>query len=338
MLFTHRCRILLAAIMASVISGSAFGAPPRYRGANLSGAEYNPFRAPALPNRDYIYPGARELDHLREAGMNIVRLPFRWERLQPVLGGDLDRAELARLDRVIDLAGGRKMSVLLDPHNYARYGRKVIGSPDVPNEYFADFWRRLALRYGGNRAILFGLMNEPNDIPSQQWFAAAQAAIDAIRRAGASNLILVPGNAWTGAHSWFTKRDGRSNAGAFEALTDPADRLVVEVHQYLDQNYSGTGKTCRSTTIGVEKITPVTTWLRQRKYRAFLGEFGVPVDPTCLEALDRTLAYLHGNGDVWLGWTYWAGGPWLAGYPYGIAPKDGQDTPQMQVLRRHLRH
>ena len=34
--------------------------------------------------------------------MNIIRVPVLWERLQHKLGSDLDGAEMARLDAVID--------------------------------------------------------------------------------------------------------------------------------------------------------------------------------------------------------------------------------------------
>jgi hypothetical protein len=45
-----------------------------------------------------------------------------------------------------------------------------------------------------------GLMNEPHDISLQPWVAACQAAVTAIRGAGAtSQYILLPGNGWTHA-------------------------------------------------------------------------------------------------------------------------------------------
>lgn len=66
----------------------------------------------------------------------------------------------------------------------------------------ADLWRRLALEFKNDKAVIFGLMNEPNGISAPDWANAAQGAINAIRKTGANNLILVPGTAYTGAHSW----------------------------------------------------------------------------------------------------------------------------------------
>lgn len=327
---------LLGAVLSAMalLPAATASGQPRHVGVNLSGAEYNPKRAPARPHVDYVYPGAGDLEYFLARGLTTIRLPFRWERLQPALYGELDKAELARIDAVVTETVARGGAVILDPHNYARYGDAVIGSAELPDEAFADFWRRLAAHYANDR-VLFGLMNEPHDLPLKQWFGAAQAAIDAIRAAGARNLILVPGGSWTGAHSWFSRWEGTTNAEEFAKLSDPADNLAVEVHQYFDGNFSGTGGKCRSAEVGVEKIAPVTAWLRTHGYRGFLGEFGTSSDPLCLKALDATLAHLAEN-EVWLGWTYWAGGPWLGKYPYSVSPGKNGETPQMQVLRRYV--
>src|SRR5688500_11083086 len=132
--------------------------------------------------------------------MSVIRLPFRWERLQPTRRAALDAAELGRLTTTVSHMTDKGASVILDPHNYARYQGQVIGA-GIPNADFADFWARLSAVFRGNSKVIFGLMNEPHSMPTEQWLSAANAAIGAIRNAGATNLILVPGNAWTGAHS-----------------------------------------------------------------------------------------------------------------------------------------
>ncbi|HIB99683.1 TPA: glycoside hydrolase family 5 protein, partial [Candidatus Poribacteria bacterium] len=42
------------------------------------------------------------------------------------------------------------------------------------------------------------------------------------------------------------------------------------------------------------------------------------------------------NTDVWLGWTYWAAGPWWGDYMFSIEPKIGEDRPQMVILEKHI--
>ncbi|WP_267110878.1 glycoside hydrolase family 5 protein, partial [Xanthomonas sacchari] len=90
----------------------------------------------------------------------------------------------------------------LDVHNYAKYDGVRIGGDAVPAAALAALWRRLALVFGNDSSVAFGLMNEPNGLASGDWAASAQASIDAIRGTGADNLILVPGTAFSGAHSW----------------------------------------------------------------------------------------------------------------------------------------
>ena len=39
---------------------------------------------------DYIYTNTTEIDYYVGKGVNVFRLPFAWERLQPTLNGDFD--------------------------------------------------------------------------------------------------------------------------------------------------------------------------------------------------------------------------------------------------------
>src|SRR6185312_11391973 len=42
------------------------------------------------------------------------------------------------------------------------------------------------------------------------------------------------------------------------------------------------------------------------------------------------------NPDVYLGWTYWAGGPWWGDNWMALEPQGGADVPQMTTLLPHL--
>ena len=227
--------------------------------------------------------------------------------------------------------------VLLDPHNYARYGTAFIGSASVPNADFADFWSRLATEFKGNPNVLFGLMNEPYGLPTEQWVGSANAAIAAIRATGATNLILVPGNAWSGAHSWTQNWYGTANSVAMLNIRDPGNNYAFEVHQYFDSGYSGATTTCLSATTGADQLRSLTSWLRANGKKAFLGEFATGTSATCLTALDGLLTYMEQNADVYLGWTWWAAGPWWGSSWTSLEPTStGADKPQMDVLERHL--
>lgn len=49
---------------------------------------------------------------------------------------------------------------------------------------------------------------------------------------------------------------------------------LVEMHQYLDSDGSGTSATCVSATIGAERLAAATAWLKQTGLKGFLGELG----------------------------------------------------------------
>ena len=265
-------------------------------------------------------------------GVNVIRFPFHWMDLQPTLSQPLDPDVLARIKGVVQAATDRGQVVLLDPHDYARYDGKVIGSADVPAAAFADFWGRTAAQFKDNPRVWFGLMNEPHDIPDAQWLQAANAAIAAIRMSGAHNLILVPGVSWTGAHSWVSS----GNAQTMLGITDPQNHFVFEVHQYLDADSSGTKPDAVSAVIGSERLREFTQWCRQHHQRGFLGEFASADNPIAAAAADNMLRFMEANRDVWVGYAWWAAGSWWGDYMFTLEPKNGRDRPQMAMLRPHL--
>jgi hypothetical protein len=85
-------------------AGGASSVPPEAAmvGVNLAGGEFG--KLPGVANRDYAYPGRKQFDYCQDKGLTVIRLPLRWERVQPKLMNPLDEAELARLDAAVKLA------------------------------------------------------------------------------------------------------------------------------------------------------------------------------------------------------------------------------------------
>jgi hypothetical protein len=59
------------------------------------------------------------------------------------------------------------------------------------------------------------------------------------------------------------------------------------------------------------------------------------------ETINKTLAYLDAHKEQWLGWTWWAAGPWDTEYMFSIEPTNlglptQSDSPVMQVLRPYF--
>jgi endoglucanase len=250
--------------------------------------------------------------------------------------------------------------VILDPHNYARYypdpnnsqssTQGLIGSASVPDSAFADLWSRLAADYSGNSHVIFGLMNEPNTMPTEQWVGAANAAIAAIRSAGASNLMLVPGNGWTGAWTWSDNSYGTPNATAMLSIVDPGHNFAFEVHQYLDANGSGSSSQIYNNDpmIGAERLTDFTQWLEAHNLKGFLGEFavanstiGTGASQIGAQTIDNMINYMQANSSAWLGYTWWSAGPWWGNYQFTLEPTNlgapnQADQPAMGVLQPYL--
>jgi endoglucanase len=324
-------------------SAESYRAAGYYPGVNLASAEFG--KGLEL-GRDFVYPREAEFAYFHGKGLKIVRVPFKWERLQPEPLGEFDAANLAEIDRCVKQANDLGMVILLDPHNYG--GRKKDGKfrrlgvdPEITNEDFNDLWIRLAKRYQDRPLVWFGLMNEPNKISAEVNAKNMQSALNAIRATGARNLITVPGCSWTGAHSWIKS----GNAAAYEGFTDPADNFVFEVHQYLDKDSSGT-KPKAIAGAGSQRLLAFTAWAKEHHFRGFLGEVGWDQDTgntVAQQEGEALLACMDANKDVWVGYTYWAAGPWWPkGYMFCLEPDDLKsgtpvDKPQMAIISQHLR-
>ena len=182
--------LALALAVSSVGIANAAESTVQYEGVNLPEAASGADSIPGKYGTNYIYPQPSTLDYFAKEGMNIIRLPVLWERLQHRLLGNLDNDEMGRVDAVVSHAESKRMRVILDVHNYAAYSGTIIGTKGLPPSALGDLWRRIAQRYKDNETVIFGLMNEPNSLPTETWLEAANIAIADIRRTGAKILFL----------------------------------------------------------------------------------------------------------------------------------------------------
>lgn len=325
---------ILILLSALLITFSSYSQEAFY-GVNLAGAEFGENNVPGTYNVHYTYPSVNSLDYYKNKGLRLVRLPFLWERLQPVMDEPFDANELARMDAFIAGAKSKGVYVIPDMHNYGRRNvggtRYIISSAQVPVSSYVDFWERFAQHYKNDTAIwAYGLMNEPHDM-SGTWIGTVQTVINAIRAIDTEHRLLVPGDHWSSAHTWASSNDGMKN------ITDPADNMLFEAHQYFD--YSNQGIYVNSydadgtyPEIGADRVQVFIDWLTTNNKKGFLGEYGVPGnDPRWNTVLENFLRRLQANC---IGGTYWAGGPWWGSYPLSVEPSGSTDKPQMSVLEK----
>ncbi|MGH3087115.1 MAG: glycoside hydrolase family 5 protein, partial [Rubrobacteraceae bacterium] len=208
---------------------------------------------PGVHGEDYWYPGlSRDPDtgqntfeHLSGRGIDIVRIPFRWERIQPRPGGSLDAYNLSLLKDCVASADDAGLEVVLDLHNYGGYWADVegevrklkLGTPDLTAAHFRDVWSKISANFRNEaRVVAYDLMNEPagaggigagdHDTEERQWENLCRDAVKAIRARGDDKLIMIPGyggiGRWREAHPepWIPD--------------DPAGNHMYTAHQYFD--------------------------------------------------------------------------------------------------------
>jgi len=305
----------------------------KYFGVNQAGAEFGEGTVPGVLGTHYIWPAPSSIDYFARDGFNAFRIPFLVERLSPPSGGltgSFNSVYLQSLKDTVNYVTNKGAYAIIDPHNYMRYNHNIITDTNA----FATWWRNLANEFKSNTRVIFDIMNEPYGMDASAAFNLNQAAVNAIRASGAtSQLITVEGTAWSGAHSWISS----GNGAAFKAIKDPNNNIAVQMHQYLDSDSSGKSETCVSGTIGQERLQAATAWLKENNLKGFLGEMGAGSNSACIQAIRGALCHMQESG-VWVGFTYWAAGPWWGNYFQSIEPPNGASIAQIypQALKPFL--
>ncbi|KAH8159462.1 glycosyl hydrolase family 5 [Xylaria polymorpha] len=301
-------------LATSTLTTTATSAPTsaagkfKWLGINLSVAEFGSTTYPGTWGKDFYFPDNTAISTLRSQGYNLFRVAFSMERLVP--------------DKLTNAASAAYLKNLTATVNYiTSNGGYAVLDPNVITDVsgFGSFWTTLATAFKSNEKVIFDTNNEYHDMDQTLVLNLNQAAINAIRGAGAtSQYIFAEGNSWSGAHSW------PATNGNLAQLTDSANKLIYEMHQYLDSDNSGTSDVCVSGTIGAERIAGATAWLRQNNKTGILGEFAGGANSQCQTAVQGVLNHLQQNSDVWQGALWWAAGPWWGDYIFSFEPPSGK--------------
>jgi endoglucanase len=103
----------------------------------------------------------------------------------------------------------------------------MIHQPCMPGDGAVRAWKNLAPEFTHEGGVMFEVFDEPckMDTPEAhtEWAADMQPLIDAIRGAGAANILLIDGLGWA-----------RFTDGLFPLVHDPLkDRMALAIHPYL---------------------------------------------------------------------------------------------------------
>lgn len=195
----------------------------------------------------------------------IIRIPFNQEWIMT------DDAYNNFLDRVIGWIKNNGAYVILD----LQWQNTTIKIPRIPDTSAVTMWKKLALRYKDDPAIVYDIHNEAHDVGLDEWRDGASQIITGIRSVHPKALILVSGLNWANDISGWAQHPL------------PYDHIVYSLHVYpwfsnATQFDKLVGNYC-------DRI-PI-----------FVGEFGGYVENTTWGR--QLMAYLNEKG---LGWTAWS--------------------------------
>jgi endoglucanase len=351
-------------------------------GVNLSGLEFgkviDPIVVPNLSQQDAQdgagkYSDLAEIQAFIKAGMNTVRLPLSWGYLQ--LGGaGQGKLNTEYFDNYIkptlETLTHANVNVIVDLHAYMRYskfGKEISGcgaSSRCPDgtlitdvKAYQDVWGKLYTLIKNDKNInmnfiVFDLMNEPVDLPTETVFDIETQLIKSLRQQGFQGYILVEGNSWSGLHSWMLSTKSQNGKVQYkpngEVFTRDnfvkaginLDKIIINAHQYFDSNFSGNADVCEAS-IGTEgengfNLAAFLKYLKANDFKAIVTEFGTGKNAaSCTKPLNDFLNYLQTNSAKnksygFVGWTIWSTGHGWGDYSLRVTPESYQMKDALQ--------
>ena len=234
------------------------GETVRLLGVNRSGTEYacaHRFGFFDSPDPEQVDTG-KMIRAIRGWGANAVRVPLNehcWLGINGVpkrFGGEHYRDAITTYVRRLKAEG---IHAILDLHQ--------VGAGDLParlatdglrpmpdEDHAIDFWRSVAERFGNDRSVVFDLYNEPHrvgwkclrdgctvkrddyrpDFPEYEAVGMAKL-VHTVRRAGAQNVLLIPGVSYSNDLSRWLEF----------VPNDPLGRIAASFHNYEGPTLGG---------------------------------------------------------------------------------------------------
>ncbi|KAI0703463.1 glycoside hydrolase superfamily, partial [Cytidiella melzeri] len=302
---------------------------PRLGGVNTAGYDFGE-NTDGTFSGNGVDPPTSQYAHFTPQRVNLyrVRAYCSWQLMTPTLGGPIDPVFFARYNATVQaaLSTGPNVWVIADVHNYARWNNTIIGQGGPTNDEFISLWTQLSEKFFNEPRIIFGLMNEPHDLNSvATWVDTVQQTVNAIRNFGAPNYLLLPGSSWSSAEAFPTE------AGPLLVnVTNPSgdnDRLIFDVHKYLDVDNSGQHADC--VTNNVDVLQTLVDFLRENGNRqAILSETGGGNTDSCYTLFEEELRFVRDSFPVMAGYSVWSAGAFDTTYVTTVTPfANGTDQP-----------
>lgn len=300
---------------------NAAGTAVTLHGVNLSGTMWK-----CLGGKAFASP----IDEASLASMvawhiNAVRIPMNEDCWLGINGAPTNvDAYHAELKDFVDRLHSLGLYAILDLHwsapgaTLSHLGVGFEGEFEMADaDHSPAFWESVASYFKEDHAVLFDLFNEPFGVSWSCWrkgcwaprgfeTAGMQQLVEAVRRTGANQPVMVSGLGWASeaGEAWLRNRP-----------VDPDGQLVAAVHAYgvLGNYHANLG-------IVAEQVPVV------------MSEVG---EKDCTHtALDTLLPWADRNGVSYLAWAWYTGN--CSTGPALISDYSGTPTPYGIGFREHL--
>jgi hypothetical protein len=309
---------------------------PVFHGVNRSGGEYVCVNAAQGVGKAGTFDGPVDqasVDAMLAWKITIVRVPLNedcWLGINGEPGNGITVAQYRQaVLNYVNLLRKNKLMVILDLHWAAPGTQQAVKQLPMPDlDHAPAFWTSVAGTFKNDPYVLFDLFNEPYANSWQCWlngstkanmkpcpdveYAAAgfQTLVNAVRGAGANNLIMLGGLAYANDfYGWMQFKP-----------RDPLNNLIASFHIY---QYNG----CNTTGCLDDSVAPVMA-----KYPVLVGEIG---EFDCSDQfINGIMAWFDARHVSYLAWAWDVYD--CGSFPSLISSYDGTPTSFGAGYKQHL--
>jgi len=243
---------------------------------------------------------------ITEWKVNLIRLPLAQDRWFGKMTNPTNSAADYRaiVDKLVEVCAASRVYIDLELH-WSDCGLWVneggrLGQHVMPDRHSLDFWNDVATRYKNHPNVIFGVYNEPHDVPWNVWrdggmitdvpaqqnrdqtrtpyeAVGMQTLCEAVRSTGAKNLVTVSGLDW-----------GYDLSGVMQGHAIQGRNIVYETHPYANK----------------------TNWDKcfgavSEKYPVYVGEWGFSGNRTNnLEYARNLMDFVRQHNLHWTAWDF----------------------------------
>jgi len=273
------------------------GTPVRLLGVNRSGTEY------ACIQGFGIFDGPSDdasIAAIASWHVNVVRVPLNedcWLAINNAPAAYSGATYQAAITDFVGKLNAHGIAAIVEMHWNAPGTMQATGQQQMPDEDHAPaFWTSVAGVFGNNGSVILDLYNEPHDIDWSCWqnggtcsgvsfqVAGMQELLDTVRGAGAKNLVMMGGLAYSNDLSGWLAHEP----------TDSMHNLAAAVHIYG-------GNTCADTSCFDSTIAPVAA-----QVPLVAGELGETYDgSSCATTnVDTFVTWMDAHDASYLAWVW----------------------------------